>query len=222
MAAKKPSSSISRSSPVVTFLTRMPSTPSSPRMSWTTLSVRKVILGLLRARSSMILEARNWSRRWIRMTSEANLERNVASSIAVSPPPTTATFLSLKKKPSQVAQPLTPEPQPLGLGPGGDNDGLGENGLLFALRPELERALGEVHPLDVLRAHLGPETRSLRLEFVHHIRAHHAVLVARVVLDVRGEHELPADLETLEHEHVEVRPRGIQGRRVPRRARAHD
>ena len=40
----------------------------------------------------------------------ANFVRNVASSIAESPPPTTTMFLFLKKNPSQVAQYDTPKP----------------------------------------------------------------------------------------------------------------
>ena len=43
-------------------------------------------------------------------TSEANFVKKVASSIAESPPPTTSTFLSLKKNPSQVAHAETPWP----------------------------------------------------------------------------------------------------------------
>ncbi len=79
-------------------------------MSSTVESRTNVIFGLLLARSTMILDALNSSRRWMRKTSEANFVRKSASSIAVSPPPTTATFFSLKKNPSQVAQPLTPLP----------------------------------------------------------------------------------------------------------------
>ena len=59
----------------------------------------------------MILLARNWSRRCSTTTSVAKRVRNVASSSAVSPPPTTATFLPRKKKPSHVAQALTPRPR---------------------------------------------------------------------------------------------------------------
>ena len=44
------------------------------------------------------------------MTLEANLVRYKASSTALFPPPTTITFCSLKKKPSQVAQAETPNP----------------------------------------------------------------------------------------------------------------
>ena len=66
------------------------------------------IFGFFCARSCMIFEARSSSRRWTTVTLVANLVRKVASSIAVSPPPTTTTSLSLKKKPSQVAQAETP------------------------------------------------------------------------------------------------------------------
>ena len=43
---------------------------------------RNSIFGLANARSCMIFEARNWSRRWMSVTFEANLVRNVASSTA--------------------------------------------------------------------------------------------------------------------------------------------
>ena len=59
----------------------------------------------------MIREARNWSRRCTIVTFEAMRARKSASSIAESPPPTTTIGLSLKKKPSQVAQVETPKPR---------------------------------------------------------------------------------------------------------------
>ena len=46
----------------------------------------------------------------ISFTFEANLVRKIASSTAALPPPTTATSLSLKKKPSHVAHAETPNP----------------------------------------------------------------------------------------------------------------
>ena len=58
----------------------------------------------------MIFEARRVSRRWITFTSVANFVRKVDSSMAESPPPTTAIFLPRKKNPSQVAQVETPCP----------------------------------------------------------------------------------------------------------------
>ena len=63
------------------------------------------------ARSAMIFEARSWSRRCTIVTLDAMRARKSASSIAESPPPTTTIGLSLKKKPSQVAQVETPKPR---------------------------------------------------------------------------------------------------------------
>ncbi len=56
----------------------------------------------------MIFDARSWSRRWMTVTDRANFVRKIASSIAESPPPTTAMSCSRKKKPSQVAHVETP------------------------------------------------------------------------------------------------------------------
>src|SRR5215204_5713401 len=119
---------------------------------------------------------------------------------------------------------LALEPQPLGLGARGDHDGLRQDRLILILGPQLERAVREVHPLDVLGTHLSPETRSLGLEVVHHLGAHDTIPVPRIVLYVGGQHELPTALETLEDEHVQARPRGVKRRRVPRRTRTdyHD
>ena len=96
------------------------------------LSQRKLILWFLNARSCMIFEARSSSRRWMIVTLSANLVRNVASSMAESPPPTTAMSWPRKKKPSQVAQVDRPWPmrrvlrrqaEHQRLGAGGDDDG---------------------------------------------------------------------------------------------------
>ena len=62
------------------------------------------MFGSARARSSMIREARNSSRRWTIATLRVNLARKIASSIAESPPPTTIASWFLKKAASQVAQ----------------------------------------------------------------------------------------------------------------------
>ena len=77
---------------------------SSPRISSTTALSTQRILGFARARSCMIFEARRSARRCTIVTSVANLARNVASSIAESPPPTITTRRSRKKAPSQTAQ----------------------------------------------------------------------------------------------------------------------
>ncbi len=76
----------------------------SPMTSSTTLFSTNSIFSLERARSTMIGDARNSSRRWTRSTLRAKREMKSASSIAESPPPTTATTLSRKNAASQVAQ----------------------------------------------------------------------------------------------------------------------
>src|SRR5215207_9812925 len=231
MAAKKPSTARVCSSPVFAFFIRTPSTEVSPRISSTTVSVRKVILGFLRALSSMILDARNWSRRWIRRTSPAYLVRKSASSIAVSPPPTTATLFSLKKKPSQVAQPLTPRPMSrcspsrpshLAFAPVAIITDLASTGSSSPSAHSLKGAPGEVHTLNVIQEHLGPEAGRLGLQVVHHVRPRDTILVARVVFDVRGEHELAARLKALKHQRVQVRPGRVEGGRVPCRSGPDD
>ena len=58
----------------------------------------------------MIFDARSVSRRWMTVTFDANFVRKIASSIAESPPPTTAIGRPRKKNPSQVAQVDTPWP----------------------------------------------------------------------------------------------------------------
>ncbi len=72
--------------------------------SSTTLFRTNEILSFARARSSMIGDARNSSRRCTTVTLDANFARKTASSIAESPPPTTITRLSPKKAASQTAQ----------------------------------------------------------------------------------------------------------------------
>jgi len=57
----------------------------------------KEIFGFFSARSCMIFDARSLSRRWTTVTLLANLVRKVASSIAVSPPPTTRAFVFEEK-----------------------------------------------------------------------------------------------------------------------------
>ena len=111
MATKTPPMGISLTSPVRVSRRRTPVTPglgSSPRISSMTALVMNSIFGLRRARSSMIFDARNSSRRWTMVTLGANRVRKVASSMAVSPPPTTTRSRPLKSAPSQVAQADTP------------------------------------------------------------------------------------------------------------------
>ena len=69
MATKRPPALRVITSPVFTFLTRAPVIRlPSPRTSSTTVFQTTEIFGLLSTRCCMIFEARNWSRRWSRVT----------------------------------------------------------------------------------------------------------------------------------------------------------
>ena len=124
------------------------------------------------ARSCMIFEARRLSRRWISVTDRANRVRNVASSRAESPPPTTAMSWSRKKKPSQVAHHETPWPDssfsPVEaelavLGPHRQDDGLGVVHGAGGVGDGLDVA-GEVDLDDVVGDQLGAEPLGLPAE----------------------------------------------------------
>ena len=97
IATNAPPISSSSTSSVSAFRTRSAaSLPSSPATNSSgTNGVLKLMLACSRARSSMIFEARNSSRRWTTARSDANFEMKIESSIAESPPPITATFSPL-------------------------------------------------------------------------------------------------------------------------------
>src|SRR5579859_491484 len=137
-------------------------------------------------------------------------ERTVAGGAAAYTPPLEALLVG--------------QAEPFGAGPRGDDDGTGAIlGLCRArLDPNLERLLREIHLDNIARDHLGAEAAGLRLEFVHHIRAKDAILEARVVLDIAGDHELAASLLALNDEGAQVGTGGIDGRRVAGWARADD
>ena len=197
-----------------------PQLPRRPYSRW------NLIFGLFIARSCMIFEARRVSRRWITFTSVANFVRKVDSSIAESPPPTTAIFLPRKKNPSQVAQVETPCPiscpfgldaDQLGGGSGRNNHGLRLDFLIAV--PDLERALAEVHLVDKAVHDFGSEMLRLLPHVVHEIRSQDAFGKPREVLDQRGQGELAARFLALDQKRRKVRAgaidRGGQTRRVP-------
>lgn len=110
---KRPVTASAEVSPVLVLRRVRPESFWSPWISATSLSQANLIFGSAKARSCIALEARRLSRRWTMVTDLAKRERKVASSIAVSPPPTTAMSWSLKKNPSQVAHQETPRPESL-------------------------------------------------------------------------------------------------------------
>ena len=76
-----------------------------------------------------------------------------------------------------------------------------------------ERTAAQVDGGDVAADDLGAEALRLGAHLGHQIRAHDAVPMSGPVLDERGEHQLPAGLEPLDEQGLQVRPRGVQRRR---------
>ncbi len=91
--------------------------------------------------------------------------------------------------------------------------------------PHAVNATGLVRELDAIGL-LGhqpcAEALGLLAELVHHLRAHHAVGEAGVVLDVGRLLEQAAPGEALDHERLEIRARGVERGRVPGRPAADD
>ncbi len=112
------------------------------------------------------------------MTLGENRVRNVASSMAVSPPPTTTRSRPLNSAPSQVAQADTPYfwnfssdgmPSHLADAPVAM---ISVSARQLALGGhDAERAIAQLHRGDVGGDHVGPEALGLRLEQLHQLRA---------------------------------------------------
>ena len=112
IATKSPRTSRVDSSLVIVSLSNTPVMTSSPRTSKTTLFQSTSAFGELKIRFCIAFDARNSSRLWMMYTLEPNLVKKLASSRALSPPPTTASGWSRNagKAPSHTAQALTPPP----------------------------------------------------------------------------------------------------------------
>ena len=99
------------------------------------------------------------------------------------------------------------QPQVLGGGAGGDDEGVG--GVFAAVALEAERALRQVGAVDVVEDHLGLEAFGVRLHARHQVRAHQSVRVAGPVVDLGGGHQLAAHLQAGHDHGLEVGARGI-------------
>src|SRR4051794_16692530 len=108
---------------------------------------------------------------------------------------------------------LPGDAEPLGLRPHREDHRLGAIGLLADL-DDVDAAVRELDLGGVVRDEARAETLGLSAELVHHLRAHHALRVARIVLDVRGVLKLPAPLEAFDDQRLELGARGVEGRRV--------
>ena len=73
-----------------------------------------------------------------------------------------------------------------------------------------------------LHAQVGAEADGLGAHLLHELRAHDALLEARVVLHLGGVHELSAVFEAFEDDGVELRARCVEGCGVAGGAGADD
>ena len=79
-------------------------------------------------------------------------------------------------------------------------------------------SLASVHAVGLLGEKARSEALRLVAEHLHHLRAHHTVGEAGVVLHVGRLLQQPAPCEALDHERAEVGTRCIQRGRIPGRA----
>ena len=118
-----------------------------------------------------------------------------------------------------AAQPgLGVEAEPQGGRAGGHDHGLGA--VLRAARPDAERPLREVDPVDVDVDEARAEALGLGAHRGHQLGALDAVREARVVLDVAGQHELATGGRAGQDDRLEVGPRGVDGGGQAGRARS--
>ena len=86
----------------------------------------------------------------------------------------------------------------------------------------VDAAVGEFNLVDVIGDESGAKAFGLITEAGHHFRTHDPLGEARVVLDVGGVLKLPAPLETLENERVQLGPGRVESGRVASRPAADD
>ena len=115
---------------------------------------------------------------------------------------------------------LAGQPEHLGLGAGGDDQGLAA--VLHVLDPGPERRPGQLDLGGVGADELGTEALGLLAHLAHQLGPEDPGREAGVVLDLGGEHELAAGLRTFQDDRPEVRPGGVEGRGQPGRAGADD
>jgi hypothetical protein len=158
----------------------------------------------------------------------ANFETKIESSIAESPPPITTTSLeegavadAAGRDAASAELDLARDAQPLWLGAHREDHGLGAVGVL-ADRDGVNAAVGQLDLGRVIGDEAGAEALGLGAEVAHHLRPHHALLVAGVVLHVGRVLQLAAPLEALYDERLELSSSGVQRGGVAGGATADD
>ena len=126
----------------------------------------------------MIFDARSSLRRWTSVTLSAKRVRNVASSTAESPPPTTAISWPRKKNPSHVAHVDTPWPSSSRSESSPSMRACAPVEMMIvwaaysvAADPDPLRVRGEVDAVDVGGHELGAEAHRLLAELRHELGA---------------------------------------------------
>ena len=107
---------------------------------------------------------------------------------------------------------LAIDAEPLGRRAGGDHERVRGIGLAGGIHRE--RPLRHVELDGIFHQHLGAEALRLLLEQLHHVGPGHALRETRIVLDVRGQHQLPPELQASQKQWLELGPRGVDRRCV--------
>ncbi len=110
--------------------------------------------------------------------------------------------------------------QILGGGTGGDDKGIA--GVLAVVTLETERALGQLHLVDVIEQDAGIKLLRMLFHALHQGRASEAFGIARPVLHFCGGGQLTALLHTGDEQGIEIGAGGIDGSGVTGRAGAQD
>jgi len=116
---------------------------------------------------------------------------------------------------------LPPQIEPARLGASRQNKRVGEinvAGLAF----DAEWPLAQIDLFDVIGNEIGADMSRLLLHLLHKPRPLNHVGVARIILDVGRDHELPARRDALDEDRIEHGARGIDRGRIAGRAGADD
>src|SRR5579885_3118954 len=110
--------------------------------------------------------------------------------------------------------------QPFRARSSGNNDGA--SCIIARIGSNFKWPLTEVDRAHIFGDHLGTEAPGLHLEFFHHRRSQNALFKARIILYLAGQHQLPAYLVALKHQHRQVSARGINPRGIASRPRTNN
>src|SRR5215471_2990891 len=111
--------------------------------------------------------------------------------------------------------------EPARLGAGGQNERVGEINVA-RLAFDAEWSLAQINFVDVIGNELGADMSRLLLHLLHQPRPLDHVGVARIILDIGCDRELPARRDALDEDRLEHSARGIDRSRIAGRTGADD